>query len=368
MRSQHRADQRGRQQRRHERVGRSGDQRLNCGQMQPAHGRAVRQARPSVRGVALPAKMVSGSYAVALQQIERHIELPPRGMQRERSQQTRNAIGDAGMRGEIVSIAGSLPSLRMRAAIAISADDVLRHSRRARSSDAHRDRRRDRTTARIDEVGEHPRRQPIAHDSVEQRRRHRIGPHFAAATAGEDVAPPLQPDFARHRLARLLAHARDLDVEGIEREQRPAISWPARTAWRGSGPCPPRAPAPRNGERGPTWRAARSLHRDQSRGDAAAFAQQDVVGRDRRARPRSLRHRDLSAWKRNRSASGMIQGSRPLPIRNRPISAAAANTGASAASSISLGLRRPATPRFRSAGTSSEPRCDMPAKRKPPLP
>ena len=36
-------------------------------------------------------------YAVALQQIERHEKLPPRGMQRERSQETRNAIGDAGM-------------------------------------------------------------------------------------------------------------------------------------------------------------------------------------------------------------------------------------------------------------------------------
>src|SRR5262249_25511272 len=36
-------------------------------------------------------------------------------------------------------------------------------------------------------------------------------------------APPLQPDLARHRIARGVAHACDLYVEGIERKQRGAM-------------------------------------------------------------------------------------------------------------------------------------------------
>ncbi len=46
---------------------------------------------------------------------------------------------------------------------------------------------------------------------------------LARALARKHLAPPLQPDFARHRLARQLAHARNLDVEGIERKQRAAM-------------------------------------------------------------------------------------------------------------------------------------------------
>ena len=50
---------------------------------------------------------------------------------------------------------------------------------------------------------------------------------FAAASPARSplmhIAPPLQADLARHRLARAVAHARDLGIEGIEREQRPAL-------------------------------------------------------------------------------------------------------------------------------------------------
>ena len=37
----------------------------------------------------------------------------------------------------------------------------------------------------------------------------------------QHVRPPLQPDLTGQRLGDLLAHAGDLDIEGIEREQRP---------------------------------------------------------------------------------------------------------------------------------------------------
>ena len=97
-----------------------------------------------------------------------------------------------------------------------------------------------------------------------------------------------------------------------------------------------------------------SVDRDQPRGDAAAFAQQDVVGADRRRRCASTSTDDLQRCESAaRSASGMIQASRPAPIRNRPMSSASANTGASAAS-VDVGrLRRPARPRCRSAGTAA---------------
>src|SRR5438552_8151016 len=49
-----------------------------------------------------------------------------------------------------------------------------------------------------------------------------MGPSLAAASLREHVAPPLQADFARHRLVRELPHARDFDIECVEREQRAA--------------------------------------------------------------------------------------------------------------------------------------------------
>ena len=42
---------------------------------------------------------------------------------------------------------------------------------------------------------------------------------LAPRLAREHVAPPSQADLARHRAADRLAHPRDLDVEGVQREQ-----------------------------------------------------------------------------------------------------------------------------------------------------
>ena len=60
-------------------------------------------------------------------------------------------------------------------------------------------------------------------DRAEQLRRHRIALGAAMDMAGEHVGPPLQADFAGQGLAHLVADADDLDIEGIERQQRAAL-------------------------------------------------------------------------------------------------------------------------------------------------
>ena len=65
--------------------GAAGDQRLSCGKMSPRMS-----AQFGKRGMQFGRCLASENgfrlYAMALQQIERHEKLPPRGMQRERSQ------------------------------------------------------------------------------------------------------------------------------------------------------------------------------------------------------------------------------------------------------------------------------------------
>ena len=63
----------------------------------------------------------------------------------------------------------------------------------------------------------------------------------------------------------------------------------------------------------------------------------------------------------------MIHEPRPVPISNRPISSARANTGSSVASVISEAWVT-GHAQMPSGRHSSEPRCDMFANRKPPLP
>ena len=50
----------------------------------------------------------------------------------------------------------------------------------------------------------------------------RLSATSAQTRAADDLAPPLQADFARHGLARQFAHARDFEIEGIERVQMPS--------------------------------------------------------------------------------------------------------------------------------------------------
>jgi hypothetical protein len=76
---------------------------------------------------------------------------------------------------------------------------------------------------RVDQVEQNPRRQPVAHRHVAERRRDRIGIDVTPAGAAQRVTPPLQPDLARHRFAGELPCARHLEIEGIDRVERAAI-------------------------------------------------------------------------------------------------------------------------------------------------
>ena len=62
----------------------------------------------------------------------------------------------------------------------------------------------------------------MTRDRSQERRRDRIGVRLACALAAQNLAPLLQPDFARERLPHHLAHARDFAVERIQCEQRTA--------------------------------------------------------------------------------------------------------------------------------------------------
>ncbi len=59
-------------------------------------------------------------------------------------------------------------------------------------------------------------------DDFKKRGCDRIGARFPGPLAVEHVAPPLQPDFARQRLARRVTHACHLDIEGKKRMKRAA--------------------------------------------------------------------------------------------------------------------------------------------------
>ena len=64
-------------------------------------------------------------------------------------------------------------------------------------------------------------------DRLQQFGGDRIALDAAMAGALQHVGPPLQPHFARQRLADLLAHPRNLDIEGVDRQQRAALDLPA---------------------------------------------------------------------------------------------------------------------------------------------
>ncbi len=76
---------------------------------------------------------------------------------------------------------------------------------------------------RLDQIDEWRNRKLEARNRFDQRRRDRVRGRLAGPLAVEYVAPPLQPDFARHRLARPVAHPGDLAVERIKREKRTAL-------------------------------------------------------------------------------------------------------------------------------------------------
>ena len=73
---------------------------------------------------------------------------------------------------------------------------------------------------RLDEIDQRVARDVVALHRVEQRRRDRVGARLAITFAIDDVAPPLQADFARQRRVRHVADACHLGIEGIKRMER----------------------------------------------------------------------------------------------------------------------------------------------------
>src|SRR3954449_7504246 len=66
-------------------------------------------------------------------------------------------------------------------------------------------------------------RQVESTDGAEKLRRYRIALGAAMNLARQHVGPPLQADFTGQGLTYLVADADDLDIEGIERQQRAAL-------------------------------------------------------------------------------------------------------------------------------------------------
>ena len=142
-------------------------------------------------------------------------------MARKRPEQTRKRVSNSRTLGR-----------QYQRAIAITDHDPRRHLeqrglRFARVSFECRERRH-RIIVKIericlDEIEQRRDRQTEARHGIEQRCRDRIRGRLALPFAVEGVAPPLETDFARHRLARAVAYARDLTAECIEGEQRTAF-------------------------------------------------------------------------------------------------------------------------------------------------
>ena len=219
-------------------------------------------------------------------------------------------------------------------------------------------------------LGDQPRqpldRQAEIPDRPQQFGRDRIALDAAMALACQEVGPPLQAHFPGQRLADLLTHPGNLDIEGIDRQQRAAFD--RRHEQRG-GVARKIMGAHQIGAecRGILAVGRCSWHRDQRRGDAPAFAHHDVVGADGRSGLHRVQH-DLH----------LAQGVAERPRRHPDVRAGADDQGVDAVgrwrTPDAANTRRsprapsPSQAQIASGRQSSEPRCDMSAKAKPPLP
>jgi hypothetical protein len=75
---------------------------------------------------------------------------------------------------------------------------------------------------RLDHALERFARQGVLFDGAEQFGRDRVAGGLPVRGPGQKIAPPLQADFAGERLADVLADAGDLEIERVQRQQRPA--------------------------------------------------------------------------------------------------------------------------------------------------
>ena len=205
MRSKRRPHQRDRQQRGQRRRRRRSQQRSRRRQMLPRPQPQLRQHRAQFGR--WPARQhVRGLRAVALHQVGRQIALPARRMDRQRPQQPGDRIGHAGMARE-----------RADAGIAAVHQDARRkldqRRRGPRRVAFEIGQRRHRIVVeierpRIDQVGQHLRRQAVAHHHVAQRRRDRMRSRPARSAHRATIAGAFRRASARAR-ARVCAPLRD---------------------------------------------------------------------------------------------------------------------------------------------------------------
>ena len=172
------------------------------------------------------------------------------------------------------------------------------------------------------------------------------------AGAGQHVGPPLQPHFARQRLADLLAHPGNLDIEGVERQQRAALR--GRHEQRGCVAGKIMAAHQFGAEAGgiPARRRRRSWHRDQRRRDAPPLADHDVVGADRRTGLHRVQHDPDRAQRLAQSSAAAAR--RRCRCRRSACRWRWPRRIRAPASFVDLlRLRRPARPRSHPAGTAA---------------
>ena len=208
------------------------------------------------------------------------------------------------------------------------------------------------------------------HDGVVERGGDGIGPHVSPRLALQRVAPPLQPDLAGHALAHGIAHARDLEIEGIEREEETAASRQARKAsprYRSGSPSRTSGFAMRQTAKAADRRHALG-HGDQRRADLAVLGEQDVVGARRGSGLHARRGRFRASRKPRRRSSGTGATSRPVPRSRRSSASPSAKHRrerfeASARPQTSTGQAW-----MPDGSARIEPRCDISAKRNPPSP
>ena len=161
--------------------------------------------------------MSAGLRAMALHQIARKIELAARGMDRQRAKQParwhrRCRRAAASRRHRIAAVAPRMRGGQARSAPTTSAPHSFEVGQRRHRLVVEIERARvdqlEQASAAAGDSAPPCRAAPPRPDARRPRR---------GRSAQQHIAPPLQPDFARHRLARKLAHARHLEIEGIER-------------------------------------------------------------------------------------------------------------------------------------------------------
>ena len=168
----------------------------------------------------LPGEYLVAIDTMAIEQIERHIKLAPRSMARKVVQRPRDRVGSPGIQRHHFARRAAVPQ------------NFSRNGKQCRlrpdAVDFQIGRCRHRLvieieSPRFDQGNQPVRRQAIARQCLTQRRCHRMRGGLAHTQARQHLAPPLQADLARHRLARQIAHARNFYIEGIKREQRVAV-------------------------------------------------------------------------------------------------------------------------------------------------